>query len=132
MPYGAGQQRVARRSLCPSDASDEQRTLIQPLLPEVKTGGRPEKHPAREPTIGRNGPESRMKGPARSGVAGGDFLARTPQVGYEAVDHGNHDRHGQPDGARGRVGAADDHEKAMQLSAVYPMGLLGREVPIHR
>jgi Putative transposase of IS4/5 family (DUF4096) len=31
----------------PSDTSDEQWALIQPLLPEVKTGGRPEKHPRR-------------------------------------------------------------------------------------
>ena len=39
--------RVARRSRYPSDTSDEQWPLIQPLLPEVKTGGRPEKHPRR-------------------------------------------------------------------------------------
>jgi transposase len=31
----------------PSDTSDEQWALIEPLLPEVKTGGRPEKHPRR-------------------------------------------------------------------------------------
>ena len=37
--------RVARRSRYPSDTSDEQWALIEPLLPEVKTGGRPEKHP---------------------------------------------------------------------------------------
>jgi transposase len=39
--------RVARRSRYPSDTSDEQWALIEPLLPEVKTGGRPEKHPRR-------------------------------------------------------------------------------------
>ena len=39
--------RVARRSRYPSDTSDEQWALIQPLPPEVKTGGRPEKHPRR-------------------------------------------------------------------------------------
>ena len=33
--------RVARRSRYPSDTSDEQWALIEPLLPEVKTGGRP-------------------------------------------------------------------------------------------
>jgi transposase len=38
---------VARRSRYPSDTSDEQWALIEPLLPEVKTGGRPEKHPRR-------------------------------------------------------------------------------------
>ncbi|QIZ37058.1 transposase [Saccharopolyspora sp. ASAGF58] len=38
--------RLARRSGYPSDTSDEQWALIEPLLPEVKTGGRPEKHPA--------------------------------------------------------------------------------------
>ncbi|GAA1251883.1 IS5 family transposase [Pseudonocardia aurantiaca] len=31
----------------PSDTSDEQWALIEQLLPEVKTGGRPEKHPRR-------------------------------------------------------------------------------------
>ena len=31
----------------PSDTNDEQWTLIEPLLPAVKTGGRPEKHPRR-------------------------------------------------------------------------------------
>jgi len=31
----------------PSDTSDEQWALIEPLLPQVKTGGRPEKHPRR-------------------------------------------------------------------------------------
>jgi transposase len=38
---------VARRGRYPSDTSDEQWALIEPLLPEVKTGGRPEKHPRR-------------------------------------------------------------------------------------
>jgi transposase len=38
---------VARRSRYPSDTSDEQWALIEPLLPKVKTGGRPEKHPRR-------------------------------------------------------------------------------------
>jgi transposase len=38
---------VARRARYPSDTSDEQWVLIEPLLPEVKTGGRPEKHPRR-------------------------------------------------------------------------------------
>jgi transposase len=31
----------------PSDTSDEQWALIEPLLPQVNTGGRPEKHPRR-------------------------------------------------------------------------------------
>jgi transposase len=31
----------------PSDTSDQQWVVIEPLLPEVKTGGRPEKHPRR-------------------------------------------------------------------------------------
>jgi transposase len=39
--------RVTRRSRYPWDTSDEQWALIEPLLPEVKTGGRPEKHPRR-------------------------------------------------------------------------------------
>ena len=39
--------RVARRARYPSDTSDEQWALIEPLLPQVKTGGRPEKHPRR-------------------------------------------------------------------------------------
>jgi transposase len=38
---------VARRGRYPSDTSEEQWALIEPLLPEVKTGGRPEKHPRR-------------------------------------------------------------------------------------
>jgi transposase len=37
--------RRARRY--PSDTSDKQWALIEPLLPEVKSGGRPEKHPRR-------------------------------------------------------------------------------------
>jgi transposase len=37
--------RRARRY--PSDTSDEQWALIEPLLPPVNTGGRPEKHPRR-------------------------------------------------------------------------------------
>lgn len=32
----------------PSDLTDAQWALVEPLLPEVKTGGRPEKHPRRE------------------------------------------------------------------------------------
>jgi transposase len=31
----------------PSDTNDEQWALIEPLLPPVKTGGRPEKHSRR-------------------------------------------------------------------------------------
>jgi transposase len=38
---------VVRRARYPSDTSDEQWVLIEPLLPEMKTGGRPEKHPRR-------------------------------------------------------------------------------------
>ncbi|WP_445942280.1 IS5 family transposase [Pseudonocardia sp. T1-2H] len=38
---------MERRTRYPSDASDEQWALIEPLLPEAKTGGRPEKHPRR-------------------------------------------------------------------------------------
>jgi len=38
---------MARRSRYPSDTSDEQWALIEPLLPEAKGGGRPEKHPRR-------------------------------------------------------------------------------------
>ncbi|MFC0862598.1 transposase [Sphaerimonospora cavernae] len=33
---------------CPSDLTDAQWELIQPLLPEPNTSGRPEKHPRRE------------------------------------------------------------------------------------
>jgi transposase len=39
--------RMARRARYPSDTSDEQWALIEPLLPEVRTGERPEKHPRR-------------------------------------------------------------------------------------
>ena len=39
--------RMARRTRYPSDTSDEQWALIEPLLPAVRTGGRPEKHPRR-------------------------------------------------------------------------------------
>lgn len=38
---------VARHGQYPSDTSDDQWALIEPLLPEAKTGGRPEKHPRR-------------------------------------------------------------------------------------
>src|SRR4051812_34971640 len=38
---------MARRSRYPSDTSDEQWALVEPLLPEPKPGGRPEKHPRR-------------------------------------------------------------------------------------
>ena len=38
---------MARRTRYPSDTSDEQWAVIEPLLPPVKTGGRPEKHPRR-------------------------------------------------------------------------------------
>ena len=39
---------MARRTgRYPSDTSDEQWALIEPLLPAVNTGGRPEKHPRR-------------------------------------------------------------------------------------
>ena len=39
---------MARRTgRYPSDTSDEQWALIEPLLPAVRTGGRPEKHPRR-------------------------------------------------------------------------------------
>jgi transposase len=36
-----------RKQRYPSDTSDEQWELIEPLLPEVASGGRPEKHPRR-------------------------------------------------------------------------------------
>ncbi|MGH8920533.1 MAG: IS5 family transposase [Actinomycetes bacterium] len=36
-----------RETRYPSDTSDEQWAVIEPLLPEVKQGGRPEKHPRR-------------------------------------------------------------------------------------
>ncbi len=38
---------MARRARYPSDTSDEQWAVIEPLLPQVNTGGRPEKHPRR-------------------------------------------------------------------------------------
>src|SRR3954467_6711798 len=38
---------MARRSRYPPDTSDEQWALIEPLLPEPRPGGRPEKHPRR-------------------------------------------------------------------------------------
>jgi transposase len=38
---------MARRSKYPSDTNDEQWALIEPLLPEARSGGRPEKHPRR-------------------------------------------------------------------------------------
>src|SRR5215216_6647817 len=38
---------VSRRGY-PSDLTDAQWALIEPLLPEPSTGGRPEKHPRRE------------------------------------------------------------------------------------
>jgi hypothetical protein len=38
---------MARRTGYPLDLSDQQWELIEPLLPAVKTGGRPEKHPRR-------------------------------------------------------------------------------------
>src|SRR3954467_10670816 len=38
---------MPRRSRYPSDTSDEQWALIEPLLPEARSGGRPEKHPRR-------------------------------------------------------------------------------------
>jgi transposase len=37
-----------RRQRYPSDTSDEQWALIEPLLPAVRPGGRPEKHPRRD------------------------------------------------------------------------------------
>jgi transposase len=36
---------MTRRRRYPSDLTDDQWELIEPLLPPVKTGGRPEKHP---------------------------------------------------------------------------------------
>jgi transposase len=38
---------VTRRARYPSDTSDEQWKLIEPLLPPVNRGGRPEKHSRR-------------------------------------------------------------------------------------
>ena len=40
---------MARRTpRYPSDMTDAQWALIEPLLPPAKTGGRPEKHPRRD------------------------------------------------------------------------------------
>jgi transposase len=39
---------VARSRRYPSDLTDAQWAVIEPLLPAVKTGGRPEKHPRRD------------------------------------------------------------------------------------
>ena len=44
IPGGRMTRRPARY---PSDTNDEQWALIEPLLPPVKTGGRPEKHSRR-------------------------------------------------------------------------------------
>ena len=38
---------TSRPARYPSDTSDEQWALIEPLLPAANTGGRPEKHPRR-------------------------------------------------------------------------------------
>jgi transposase len=38
---------VARERCYPSDLTDQQWNLVEPLLPAVRTGGRPEKHPRR-------------------------------------------------------------------------------------
>jgi len=38
---------VAREQRYPSDLTDQQWNLVEPLLPGVNTGGRPEKHPRR-------------------------------------------------------------------------------------
>jgi transposase len=38
---------VTQQAKYPSDTSDEQWELIEPLLPPVNTGGRPEKHSRR-------------------------------------------------------------------------------------
>lgn len=38
---------MARRSCCPSDLSDAEWALVEPLLPSPGKGGRPEKHPRR-------------------------------------------------------------------------------------
>jgi hypothetical protein len=39
---------MSRERRYPSDLTDAQWVLIEPLLPPVKTGGRPEKHPRRD------------------------------------------------------------------------------------
>ena len=38
---------MARHTSYPSDLTDQQWELVEPLLPAVNTGGRPEKHPRR-------------------------------------------------------------------------------------
>ena len=38
---------MSRQGRYPSDLTDEQWALIEPLLPAPRTGGRPEKHPRR-------------------------------------------------------------------------------------
>ena len=43
-----GDSTRAGRDRYPSDLSDEQWAVIEPLLPPPSTGGRPEKHPRRE------------------------------------------------------------------------------------
>jgi len=48
----------------PSDTSDEQWAIIEPLLPSARTGGRPEKHPRRLRTFRRNRPAAATR-PAR-------------------------------------------------------------------
>lgn len=39
---------MPRHRRYPSDLTDAQWAVIEPLLPQVKTGGRPEKHPRRD------------------------------------------------------------------------------------
>lgn len=39
---------MLRRPTYPSDLTDDQWALIEPLLPPANTGGRPEKHPRRD------------------------------------------------------------------------------------
>ena len=84
---------MARESRYPSDTSDEQWALIEPLLPEARTGGRPEKHPRRavvdadgrlgapthhaapeirEPSAGVVQPA--LQGPAREAEPAGDVV----------------------------------------------------------
>ena len=38
---------MSRRSTYPSDLTDAQSAIIEPLLPPPRRGGRPEKHPRR-------------------------------------------------------------------------------------
>ena len=40
-------RRKTRRQGYPSDPTDQQWQLVEPLLPAPKSGGRPEKHPRR-------------------------------------------------------------------------------------